>query len=122
MLKSVNGGKTYVRPLPSEEVVTIDGIHHVRPVVTKVLETVHEYVDVAAGYPSASGTTPLSPSTSDMKAVTDGTTMTTTTGSPISEESVGTTRKTINRAVLRLRRQWLRHIFADCQIACPGTE
>ena len=48
MFKSVNGGKTYVRPLPSEEIVTIDGIHHVRPVVTKVLETVHQYVDVAA--------------------------------------------------------------------------
>ena len=75
MLKSVNGGKTYVRPLPSEEVVTIEGIHHVRPVVTKVLETVHQYVDVAAGYPSASSITPSSPSTSDMEAVIDGTTI-----------------------------------------------
>ena len=75
MFKSVNGGKTYARPLPSEEVVTIDGIHHVRPVVTKVLETVHQYVDVAAGYPSANGTTPPSPPTNDMEAVSDGTTI-----------------------------------------------
>ena len=75
MLKSVSGGKTYVRPLPSEEVVTIDGIHHVRPVVTKVVETVHQCVDVAAGYTSASSNNPPSPSTSDNEAVTDGTTI-----------------------------------------------
>ena len=49
MLKSVNGGKTYVRPLPTKEVIAIDGIHHVRSVIATVLETVHQYVDVAIG-------------------------------------------------------------------------
>ena len=58
MLKSVNGGKTYVRPLLIEEVVTIDGIHHVRPVIEKVLDTIHPYVDVAAGYPSTTAPLP----------------------------------------------------------------
>ena len=73
MLKSVNGVNKYVHPLPTEEVVTIDGIHHVRPVVAKILKTVHQYVDVAARYPSTSGSAPTTPSIIDMEAA-DGTT------------------------------------------------